>query len=286
MTPVPDFLILGAMKSGTTTLYDDLRSSDEFALSDIKEPGILATSRDDAEAARRYARHFSGVQGRLHGEASTIYTQQPKHPDVAARARAVCGKDLRLVMILRDPVERILSHLRHDLAAGRISGAAADALVSEDNHYVAVSDYPNRLRPWVDNFGQESLLCVSFEDLCARRDVTVARVVTFLGGDPGRVRVRGGISNASNEVRALREGPVARLTQSDLYRYGVRAVVPRRLRAAVKSALSRGSEGIEVSLPQDTIARLRDRFAGIEDDVAEITGQRVAILRRAGASNG
>jgi len=282
---VPHFLIIGAMKSGTTTLHDDLRSSDEFALSDIKEPAILATSSDEAEAERRYTRHFARLRGDIRGEASTVYTQQPRHPDVALRARAVCGPELRLVMIMRDPVERILSHLRHDLAAGRFRPGEEARVVEELPDYIAASDYPARLRPWVAAFGAERLLCVPFDALRRDRVAAVRGVVRFLGGDPARVRPGNEVSNPSGGQRGIAPGPVARLVRSDLYRYSLRHLLPAPVRETVRRFVAGSPVAADVCLPPDLLARLRERFAGIEGELAALTGQRVRLGAGEGAGN-
>lgn len=278
MTGVPQFLIIGAMKSGTTTLYDDLRTSGEFALSDIKEPNILATSRDAAEAIARYQRHFRGLPGRIRGEASTLYTQFPDCSNIAERAREVCGPDLRLVMVMRDPVDRILSHLRHNHAAGRIAGLDPEYLIREVPDYLIVSDYAARLRPWVDTFGRERLLCLSFRDLIRQRRETVCAVAKFLGADPALIGSRSEVSNSSTNLRSIASGPIARVTGSDFYRYTLRPLLPARLRERLKRIAAHRARPAEIDLSPETFDWLRERFASVEDEVEAVTGQRVAIL--------
>ena len=106
----PDFLIVGAMKAGTTTLYHDLSEHPDIFLPVLKEPEVLTTLERLDEMRAYYARLFRPARpGQLKGEASTAYTKRPNNEGVAEKARALCGDGLKIIYIRRDPVERIRS---------------------------------------------------------------------------------------------------------------------------------------------------------------------------------
>ncbi len=88
----PDFLVVGAMKGGTTTLYFDLGAHPDLHLPEPKEPEVLVRHADPAAIREAYAAHFRNARpGQLCGEASTVYTKRPDHEGVAERARQASG---------------------------------------------------------------------------------------------------------------------------------------------------------------------------------------------------
>jgi Sulfotransferase domain len=269
----PDFIIIGAMKSGTTTLYDMLKASPDIDLPATKEPGIL-TGGASAEACRRaYARHFSGcAPGTIVGEATTHYTMQTMFGDVSARAREVCGPELRLIAILRDPVERLESHLRHDVQVGRIAAEDAARALADDPRYFETGRYHARLAPWIAAFGRDNLLLVRFSDLVAAPDETLRQVCTFLDARPpaqdmGRVH-----SNRSQGLRRIRSRALARFVREGAYRRLLRPYLPARLRRGVFRLVS-GQNRLDGALLSEATRRaLAARYAAENAALAEATG--------------
>jgi hypothetical protein len=287
----PDFLIIGSMKCGTTTLYDDLARLDALYLPSDKEPWILVKHADRGQIKRAYAEHFRGADdAKLCGEGSTGYTCRPLYEGVAERALDVCGRALRLIMIMRDPVERIYSHLRHDLAEGTARVSDIDRLVLEDEKYVAISDYAMQLRPWVDAFGPERLYCVGLSEYREDRSRVVQEIARFLGVEPGRGLALDpdAISNASSELRRTGRA-LASVLQLRAYRRYVRPLMSDRVRHWARKALTRKVTVPRVRLSEATEARLRERLAGVEERVAQLIGRRVelgAVSGERGASRG
>ena len=99
------------MKAGTTTLYRDLYDHPEVFLPEEKEPDSLAY--DDVlttEGTRTYRGMFAGANdGQLIGEASTSYSKAPFFGDVPSRALRLCGSDLKIIYVVREPFERMVS---------------------------------------------------------------------------------------------------------------------------------------------------------------------------------
>lgn len=200
--PLPDFLVLGAQKAGTTALYAYLRW----------HPGITGPSWKEVSFFDRhwwrgeswYRGHFplrSG--GRLVGEASPSYLFHPLAPE---RARAVVP-DARLLVVLRDPVDRAYSQYQHEVALGREPLSFEDALEAEDerlrgeverlqsdpkafsfawwNHtYVSRGMYADQLERWFEHFPREQVLALTTEELGERPAQTYASVLSFLGAAP------------------------------------------------------------------------------------------------------
>lgn len=182
--PIEDFvLIIGAMKSGTTSLYDYLVTHPEIAACQRKEPSFFAATWR-ARMPRRYYRlwpDFDPARHRYAIEASVDYTKQPRYPSVMKRIGAFPAR-FKFIYIVRDPVDRIESHLAHNIAKGRITkDDYADRLPSA----VSISRYGQQLDAFRAPLGDPEVLLLDFDEL--RRDpmTLLGRVVAFLGIDPG-----------------------------------------------------------------------------------------------------
>ncbi len=163
---LPDFLVIGTAKSGTTTLFRWLGAQPEVALPATKEPNFFGREERWALGLDWYAGHFAGIgDDRLTGEASVRYTAPELAELAAGRIEAVLGR-LPLVCLLRNPVERTRSHYRHQVQRGRERRPFPDAVAEPDNPYIAASRYATVLRPYVRRFG-DALAVVRFEDLLA-----------------------------------------------------------------------------------------------------------------------
>jgi hypothetical protein len=199
--PLPDFLILGAQKAGTTALYDYLHRQPAISGPAWKEVSFF--DRHWARGERWYRGNFPRRAAARVGEASPGYLF---HPDAPRRVRELLP-DARLVAVLRDPVARAYSHYRHEVALGREPLSFEDALAAEDGRmdgelermaadpayfsyawwnwtYRARGLYAEQLERWYAVFPREQLLVVLNEELAADTAGTVARVLDFLGAPP------------------------------------------------------------------------------------------------------
>jgi len=202
--PLPDFLILGAQKAGTTALYAFLR----------RHPGITGPSwkevsyfdRHYARGASWYRGNFPNLlrtRGELVGEASPSYLFHPLGPE---RVKQLVP-DARLVALVRNPVDRALSHYHHEVALGREPFSFEEALAAEEQRldgeeerlrsdpryfsrawwshaYKARGRYAEQLERWLGVFPPEQLLIIPSEELLGEPDRSYARVLEFLGAAP------------------------------------------------------------------------------------------------------
>jgi hypothetical protein len=93
--------------------------------------------------------------------------------------------DARLIYMVRDPIDRMLSHYLHNVGGGYDDRPLADALADPESAYVARSRYFFQLEPYLEEFGQGSIEIVTREELKRDRSATMRRVFDFLGVDPG-----------------------------------------------------------------------------------------------------
>ncbi|RMH39015.1 MAG: hypothetical protein D6694_11595 [Gammaproteobacteria bacterium] len=182
---LPDFLVIGAMKSGTTSLCRDLANHPKIYFPPVKEPHTLCLEDVVTPNGRRkYADLFRGASPhQICGEGSTGYTKLPYSKKVPFHAKEVCGSDLRLIYIVRDPLERALSHHYHAYRAGQVS-ADFSVAIEQDKTILTCSKYAFQLRPWIDVFGLDKICVIRFEDYVVDRKKTIDSVCRFLGLEP------------------------------------------------------------------------------------------------------
>lgn len=227
---LPDFLIIGAQRAGTTTLYTYLR----------RHPDVIGPWRADPSVSWGKELHFfdenfwRGVDwyrkffplemrrqamrrlGRnlVTGEGTPYYMF---HPAVPARVAATVP-DVRLIVLLRNPVERAYSHYQMMVRSGREKLSFEEAIEAEPKRLAGVEDallaeqpvfneyghrthqhhrhrayvsrglYADQLERWLELFPREQLLVVRSEDFLARPDDVYAEVFGFLGVRPWQVR--------------------------------------------------------------------------------------------------
>ncbi len=169
---LPDFLLIGAMKCGTTSLYHYLRDHPQIFMPSIKAPEFFAEEGNWGRGIGWYRRQFEGAAPGVVaiGEASNVYTKYPRYRGVPARI-ADHIPYARLVYVVRDPIDRIRSHYQTRLTEGT-ERAPIGRAVRENPIYLDYSRYAMQLDRYLDHFPREQLLVITAEDL---REATGAR---------------------------------------------------------------------------------------------------------------
>jgi len=124
----PDYIIIGAMKCGTSTLAAQLGAQAGCFMTEPKEPQYFSDDPVYAKGADWYADLFAGAGPMdLKGEASTHYTKLPTYPATVTRMTASLP-DLKLVYMIRNPMARVVSHYIHAWSEGELSCPIDEAL--------------------------------------------------------------------------------------------------------------------------------------------------------------
>jgi hypothetical protein len=180
------------MKSGSTTLHELLAEHPELCMSEPKEPcyfvdaAVLKAMWPEmwqlgywkSEAA--YLHLFQGKpQARYFGESSTDYSKSPKFEGVAERI-AEFSPDARILYIMRDPVERTISHYWH-MVEHRGETRSPLQAIREEPHYMEVSHYALQLAPYIERFGIDNIYTMTFEELTRAPLQAVQMVYEWLG---------------------------------------------------------------------------------------------------------
>ena len=222
----PRFLIIGAMKAGTTTLYEDLAAVSGLYLPPEKEPDDLAYAQADTpEGVARYMAKFAAAPAdAICGEASTTYAKRPTYEGVADRAVRLLGPSLKIIYMQRDPIKRMISQYHHLQGLGQETRSLNEA-VTQDETYVAYSSYDWQLAPWRAVLPETQILIVRFEDYIANRPVIFAQICTFLGVAPDQ-RPEETHRNASAGKAVVKPGSLmAKIANSHFYLYRIKALI-------------------------------------------------------------
>lgn len=199
MKPQPrlDFCIIGAMKSGTTTVAEILNAHPHLHIP-VKEPHYFSRHWNK-QPVRDYLSAFQPEAGQLCGDASTSYTFAPEYPGTAERLFAH-NPQMRLIYVVRNPVDRIVSHLSH---AARRTGRVMDdpfALPSFLNR----SRYAYQLDHYLKCFPPEQVLVLAFEECIAGG--ALSRVIEFLDVPPSTNPVVPRLNSRDDSVQRVRGG--------------------------------------------------------------------------------
>ncbi len=180
---LPNLIIIGGLKCGTTSLHHYLNLHPEIAMSRPKELNFFVSELNWPLGRDWYAGHFD-PSARIRGESSPHYTNRPSFNGVPGRMRELLGSDVRLVYVVRDPIDRMLSHYLHNVGGGYEDRSLVDALSDPESSYVVRSRYFFQVEPYLEEFGADRVQIVGREELKADRPGTMRRSFEFLGVDP------------------------------------------------------------------------------------------------------
>jgi hypothetical protein len=180
---LPNFLIIGAAKAGTTSLYHYVRSHPQAFMPERKELSFFCEEFNWKRGVDWYERHFEGAGPAVGvGEASPRYTVYPVYRGVPARIAGLLP-DVRLVYLVREPIKRMQSHYLDRVIHGLESQPIEQALLG-NTFYLSSSSYALQLEQYLGYFPRDRILVILSEDLQRNRQEALSRVFRFLGIDP------------------------------------------------------------------------------------------------------
>ncbi len=260
MSRLPEFIIVGAMKSATSTLYEQLSRQTGIFLPKLKEPNFFSDDEQYARGLQWYSELFSPANGSdIKGEASTHYTKLPTYPQTISRMRN-CLTQPRLIYVMRDPVDRLISQYIHQWSQSEIR-CGLDEAVDRHPELVAYSCYAYQLSPFFEAFGRKSILPVFFDRLLAAPQEELERVCNFIGYK-GQVKWDNALAPRNASAERIRKFPLYDLVvEHPLALTLRRSFVPKALRTKVRQFLSMKTRP---TLTSETRRKLVRRF---EDDL-------------------
>ena len=266
---LPNFLVIGAHKCGTTSLYQYLAQHPEVFVSPVKEANYFwwegqAEDRFSAKTRGEYERLFEGVKGeKAIGEASPQYLN---NENSAERIRRELP-GAKLVVSLRNPADRAYSHYLSLLRNGYETRPAVQALQPESLCVQHGFYYPRLLR-YYERFPRERIHVILFDDLVSDSPAIMRRLFEFLGVDtaaPIDTKI------IHNRARAPRSAWITRwLLRAMSLRFHVLPHLPARLRG--HGLAMRLHESTLTKAPRMEPALRRRLLEGYRDDIGR-TGE-------------
>ena len=197
---LPNFIIIGAAKAGTTSLYSYLKQHPQIYMSPEKEPrffapefyslynkGLRNTARTSAFSLKEYLRLFEGVSDEVAiGEASPEYLYIP------GSAERIKDKmhDVKLIAVLRNPVDRAFSAFLYQVRDGYEHLNFEQALQMEEQrikdgyrpgwHYKQVGFYCSQIKQYLDIFDPHQMRIYLYDELSANSNAILRDVFHFL----------------------------------------------------------------------------------------------------------
>lgn len=265
---LPHFIIIGAMKSGTTTLYRYLDAHPDISMSRDKEPDFFIAEKNWSRGLDWYAHQFT-AGAFLRGEASPNYTKGRDFTGVPARMAAICP-NAKLVYIVRDPVERAVSQFRHSFLFGDIDPDIHNFF--EDPEYAHILDaslYARQLDIYLAHFTMDAILVLDFDKLVADPQRVLDRITNHIGA-PQYSITQAGARNDSAQLSRVPK-PVLRFSQSAIGQK-IAGWFRREMRDWIRNRLSFGKQRCAPPFPDALKARLREDIGPDAARFREMTG--------------
>lgn len=270
MPALPNLLVIGAAKCGTSSLHQYLGLHPEVEMSRPKELKLF-TNDDWEDRVGWYEAQFAGTTA-VRGESSPGYTMCPYLPCVAERVHRLIP-EARLIYVVRDPVERALAQYVEFVALGlehRGASAALGDVADPENPYICSSRYATQLQRFLHFFPSDQTLVLDHAELLHERGPTLRRLFGFLGVDE---------SFETDEFRQLHNVGREKVRYNRLGRWLVgRGIFTKRggpirrgpLMSPLRQALG---QRIDVSVPSAVRARLAEVFRPEVARLGELTGR-------------
>lgn len=278
---LPNLVLIGGLKCGTTSLHHYLNLHPEIAMSRPKELNFFVTELNWDLGPEWYAAHFD-AGAPVRGETSPHYTGRPRLDGAAARMRELIP-DARLVYAVRNPIDRLLSHYLHNVGGGYESRSLDAVLADERSAYFDRGRYAYQLEPYLEAFGPGAIAIVAQDELRADREGAMRELFGFLGVDAS---FRSAEFDREWETGSAKGSGGFRLMDRAVRLPGLRTLdrnfdrLPERLRWRVERIVHDpdSGEAPKPELSADARARLAESFA---DDVArleDVAGRRFGWL--------
>jgi hypothetical protein len=251
---LPDFICIGVQKAGTTTLHDLLSLHPDFFLPEQKELHFF--DRNYEKGIEWYKSNFV-TDKRLVGEITPSYAYTPG----CARSIFDMLGAIKIILILRDPVERAYSHYLMSVRRGYETLGFVEAVNREgerigendfgNNHfsYIARSRYASQILEYKAYFKDNLYIC-DFDDLKENNELFLNQLMAFLGAAPLSGFCHDIRSNPAREFKSRRLKRL--MTGDNPLRKTIRRILGSRVSAALKQKI------LEHGLDTATVARLSD----------------------------
>jgi hypothetical protein len=273
----PNLFIVGAMKSGSTTLHDYLAEHPEIFMSAEKEPGFFVPELWKNKNAADYEQLFAAAGNQKYcGESSTHYTKLPTYQGVSERIHQY-NPEAKILYIVRHPVKRTISHYLHNRRTMHLHAESRTMLraIEQDEVYTAYSQYSMQLGPYYEKFGRENIQVILFEEMTASPEKVLREIFAWLDVKPVLASEYNKKSNVAPLVAPTVRGfgLLNKLRHSSLWNQ-LSPVFPKKIRN-LGNAMAERKEKADVHLGQvDEVHRkLRTMYMENVRELEALTGK-------------
>ena len=298
---LPNFLVIGAPKCGTTSLHHYLSQHPEVYVPQRKElhyfsyaymqrfaagPGDAYVLAPLCATRQAYEKHYERVgRQRAVGDISPSYLY---YAEVSERIKAELGKP-KIVVVLRDPIDKAFSQYMHLVRDNRERLTFYDALMAEEQRiregwaalwrYAESSLYADKLKHYLDVFGIDHVKILLFEDLTRDPQLVMRELFDFLCVDQHFCPDTSKIHNKSGQPRSKKLATF--LAQPNVVTTVAKSLVPESIRTPIRVALLSLNTGAKGQIDNKSRAYLREFFAADVSQIETILGKKLAWLQRA-----
>lgn len=244
-----DFFIVGAPKSGTTSLYHYLDEHPDIEMSNLKEPNFFSDEslqfqniyniKNRVNTLEKYHALFKRRDECLKGEASVSYLF---YEDVPEKIFSY-NPEAKIIIILRNPIDRAYSHYLMDHSLGLISDSFHNIIRKKSKHkksdffyqqYIEVSKYTAQISRYFKVFKKENIYIIDYEEFKSNTSHIVGCVFSFLGLNN---KFRPDLKQRYNIYTAPRNSFIRFCYTNIPFRNNVANFLPRYLRNIIKRIL-------------------------------------------------
>lgn len=178
--PLVDLMIIGAQKSATTSLFELLREHPKLAPCKSKEPQFFSHEKDWESKIKSYEEKFLKEDGQIAFEASTSYAASPFHNKNVWQNIHDYNPNTKIIYIVRNPVDRIVSGHRFLYRRGFIKQKNINKYLQDSSYHIQLSKYHYQISPYIETFGKENVLILFFEDFIENINLIKTSISDFL----------------------------------------------------------------------------------------------------------
>jgi len=269
-TNIPDFIVIGAMRAGTTTLQGLLSNIDQISLARMKETDFFIKEKNFSRGLSWYTAQFDKSK-KIWGEISPSYTKRDVFKGVPERVFKANPKT-KLIYILRDPIDRAISQYQFSYLFGQKMPTPENFFSShEGQHIIDTSRYAYQIKPWIETFGRNSILFIDFKFLCDAPQDQINQITKFLGLDDTKSFKFNDRENTSENLGAT---PLWYLElRNTKIVTTLRALLPRKVAKMIKSFVSKKNPTRKApELPETVIQEMKKVLKNDAKELRKISG--------------
>jgi len=271
---LPTFIVIGAAKAGTTSIYAYMKQHPEICVSDVKETNFFAYGDPYIEGnwphlewpvttLEDYELQFSDCRGRtIIGESSPIYLHSQKAADRIRQAIP----SVRLIVSLRNPIDRAISGYFMHVRGGVGKGDFSD--FDFDMRYVKDGFYSDLLAAYLSRFEREGIKICLFDDLESNPTAFMCDLYAFVGANPDFVPDTAEAYNVGSAPRSI---AINTLLINPTLRRRIAPIFPKSLRRVGK-ALLQWNRTTPPPFPDGLREKLQDHYGEEIDRLQTLTG--------------